>query len=119
MIGVTREPAFRAEGQHHLRPKSANLKRQLIHHPVKVLAMEITVGIVSYDPVGDLQNLTGGGKLPAPHRGQLLIILGSATMGGCLTRRKANDRGLDAPLMVKSQRTAESSGLIIRMGRDA
>src|ERR1022692_1038063 len=119
MIGVAGHRAVRAEGEHHMRTEPANVERQVADYPVKILAVELVVGIVQHDSLGDFQDFTGGGKLLPPHSGQFLVAGGATAMARRLPRSKADHASLGTTIVTEAPRTAKAAGLVVRMGGDA
>src|SRR5581483_6797756 len=115
MIVMSGYTAFGAEGQHYLRTKPADMECQLADHAIEVLPVELAVGIVEDFAFGDLQNRTGGSELETANSREFVIIFDPAAMGGGLPWGQADDAGLDAAIVIESQRASEIAGFVVGM----
>src|ERR1700674_630289 len=119
MIGMAGNGAVRTEGEHHVWTEAANVERQVADHFIKILAVELAVGIIQHDSAGNFQDFTSSGKLLPPHGCQFLVACGATPMARGLPGSKADYAGLDAPIVVEAQRATKASGLVVGMGGDA
>src|SRR5438876_10476485 len=107
------DAAFRAEREQHLRAKFADAQGQIIDDAVEFLAMELAVGIIENDWLGDAQDFTRGDEFLAAKFGNFAIGLGGSAICRGLARRKANDAGSRAAVAVEAKTSAEVAGFIV------
>src|SRR6202521_2826960 len=119
MIRMAGNGAVRTEGDQHVRTEPANVERQVADHFVKILAVELAVGIIQHDSAGNFQDFTSSGKLFPAHGCQFLVACGATTIASGLPGSKADYAGLDAAIVVEAQRAPKASGLVVGMGGDA
>jgi len=115
MIGMTRDAALRPKRQQDLRAKFADAQSQVINDAVEFLAMELAVGIIQNDGLGDAQDFAGGGEFLAAKLGKLAIGLSGSTITGGLTGCKTDDAGFHPTFAIEAKTSAEVAGFIVGM----
>ena len=110
---MARNAAFRAEREQHLRAKFTDTLSEVIDHAVEFLAMELAVGIIENDRLGDAQDFTGSNEFLAAKLGKLAIRLGRSAICRGLARRKTNDAGFRAAIAIEAKTSAEVTGLVV------
>src|SRR5439155_11588953 len=77
------------------------------------LAMELAVGIIENDRLGDAQDFTGSNEFLAAKLGKLAIRLGGSAICRGLARRKTNDAGFRAAIAIEAKTSAEVARFIV------
>jgi hypothetical protein len=119
MIRMTGNGAVRTESEHHVWTEPANMERQVTDHFVKILAVELAVGIIQNDSTRNFQDFASRSKLLSPQRPQFLVACSATAMGSGLPRSKADYAGFDATIVREAERPTKASGLVVGMGGDA
>src|SRR5580700_10191364 len=119
MIDVAGDGTVWTECNQNLRTKTADVQSQLAYNFIKILPVELPIGIVQNDSACNSQNFTSGRKLFAPQSREFLVISGTASIARRLPRGQADHASLDASVVVKAERAAKAPGLIVGMSSNA
>ena len=111
--------AFGTEGHNYLRLELANAPRQVAANLIETLLIQAAVGIVEHEAAGGVQMFAGGGKFPAAHRGQLIVVARAPAVARRLSGGQADDVGFDSTFSGQQQAAAETAGFVVRMSRHA
>jgi hypothetical protein len=108
--------AFSSHGHHHVWTQLADAPSQVRNNRIKILPIELAVGMVEYGSAAYFQQFAGSLEFQTAGCGKLVIGPGRAPMRGCLPRRKANHIGFNAAFGVPQQRAAKAASFVVRMG---
>ena len=85
---------------------------------VEIDAVEFAVGIVEHLAARDAEHFARGREFGAPQICEFLIGAGSAAIARGRSGRHADNEGLDPALVIEQQRSAKSTGFIVRVSGD-